>query len=345
MSLDVDLPKLEKSALKLAHDAKTEQDLAELRSKVLGKKGKLGALLKTLGSLEPAARKERGQKINEAKGRIEQAMRSAEARIAADAQASDLEAGRFDVTLPGRRLGAGAPHPLRLIEQQVLECLLPLGFSVADGPLIEHDWYNFEALNFPDNHPSRDMQDTFFLSDDVVLRTHTSNVQVRQMERRDPPVRILAPGMVFRKDEVDATHSPVFHQIEGLWIDERTSFADLKGVLRRIAIHLFGEQTEVRFRPSFFPFTEPSLEMDVKAPRLAGGTGWMELLGAGMVHPRVLEAVGYDPEAVQGFAFGMGIERLAMQAFGVDDIRSFYENDQRFLDQFSSSAQRGKALP
>ncbi len=334
MALDVDLEKLEKAALKQAKDARSENELAEIRSKILGKKGTLGQALKGMGKLSPEERKSEGQRINEVKGRIESTMREAEQRLQALAREAALEAGRFDVTLPGRRLGAGAAHPLRLIEERVIECLAPLGFTVADGPLIEHDWYNFEALNFPANHPSRDMQDTFFLSDEVLLRTHTSNVQIRTMELRPAPVRILAPGMVFRKDEVDSTHSPVFHQIEGLWIDERTTFADLKGVLRRIAIHLFGDSTEVRFRPSFFPFTEPSLEMDVKAPGLTGGTGWMELLGAGMVHPNVLSAVGYDPEQVQGFAFGMGIERLAMQAFGVDDIRNFYENDLRFLEQF-----------
>ena len=334
MALDVDLEKLEKTALEQAQAARSENELAEIRSKLLGKKGTLGQALKGMGKLSPEERKAEGQRINEVKGRIEAAMREAEGRLEAAAQEEALRSGRFDVTLPGRRLGVGAPHPLRLIEERVIECLTPLGFTVADGPLTEHDWYNFGALNFPANHPSRDMQDTFFVSDEVLLRTHTSNVQIRIMEQRPAPVRILAPGMVFRKDEVDATHSPVFHQIEGLWIDENTTFADLKGVLRRIAIHLFGDSTEVRFRPSFFPFTEPSLEMDVKAPGLAGGTGWMELLGAGMVHPNVLAAVGYDPEKVQGFAFGMGIERLAMQAFGVDDIRNFYENDLRFLEQF-----------
>ncbi|MEO0812642.1 MAG: phenylalanine--tRNA ligase subunit alpha [Myxococcota bacterium] len=340
MALDVDLDALEKTALEQATAARSENELAEIRSKLLGKKGTLGLALKGMGKLSPEERKSEGQRINQTKARIESAMRDAEARLEADAQERALRDGRFDVTLPGRRIGQGAAHPLRLIEERVIECLTPLGFTVADGPLIEHDWYNFEALNFPANHPSRDMQDTFFLGPEVLLRTHTSNVQIRTMEKRPAPVRVLAPGMVFRKDEVDATHSPVFHQIEGLWVDEGTTFSDLKGVLKRIAIHLFGADTEVRFRPSFFPFTEPSLEMDVKAPGLAGGTGWMELLGAGMVHPNVLSAVGYDPEQVQGFAFGMGIERLAMQAFGVDDIRNFYENDLRFLEQFGPRGAR-----
>ncbi|MEM6533679.1 MAG: phenylalanine--tRNA ligase subunit alpha [Myxococcota bacterium] len=338
----MDLVQIEKAAAADAKRAASERELAEVRSGILGKKGTLGAALKALGKLPPAERKSQGQAINESKRRIEALLAEADARIAAAAAEEDLEKGRFDVTLPGRRLGTGAPHPLRVIEERVMECLVPLGFAVADGPLVEHDWYNFEALNFPENHPSRDMQDTFFVEETVLLRTHTSNTQIRTMERRPPPVRVIAPGMVFRKDEVDATHSPVFHQIEGLWIDESTTFADLKGVLRRIAVHLFGEDTEVRFRPSFFPFTEPSLEMDVKAPGLAGGTGWMELLGAGMVHPNVLRAVGYDPEQVQGFAFGMGIERLAMQAFGVDDIRNFYENDLRFLGQFGPAEQGEK---
>lgn len=336
MSHDVDLRKLETHALDALARVTSGQQLDALRSEFLGKKGELSALLRGLGQLEPTRRRELGGQINEVKRSIESAVRNAEDRVAAAAQQNDLLTGRFDVTLPGRRLGAGAPHPLRLIEERVLECLLPLGFSVADGPLIEHDWYNFEALNFPENHPSRDMQDTFFIDDSVVLRTHTSNVQIRAMERQGPPIRVIAPGMVFRKDEVDATHSPVFHQIEGLWIDKDTHFGDLKGVLRRIALHLFGDDTEVRFRPSFFPFTEPSLELDVRAPKLATGVGWMELLGAGMVHPHVLTAVGYDPEQVQGFAFGIGVERLAMQAFGVDDIRNFYDNDLRFLERFGA---------
>lgn len=222
MALDVDLDELEKTALEQATAARSENELAEIRSKLLGKKGTLGLALKGMGKLSPEERKSEGQRINQTKARIESAMRDAEARLEADAQERALRDGRFDVTLPGRRIGQGAAHPLRLIEERVIECLTPLGFTVADGPLIEHDWYNFEALNFPANHPSRDMQDTFFLGPEVLLRTHTSNVQIRTMEKRPAPVRVLAPGMVFRKDEVDATHSPVFHQIEGLWVDRKS---------------------------------------------------------------------------------------------------------------------------
>lgn len=343
MCAELNLTKLEESVQREAAAAQSETELADLRSRVLGKKGELGVALKSLGALSGELRKERGKEINESKRRVEQVLREANTRLEAEKRRTELESSRVDVTLPGRRPLVGSPHPLRLIEERVIRCLRPLGFTVADGPLTEHDWYNFEALNFPANHPSRDMQDTFFLSQDVLLRTHTSNTQIRVMETQSPPIRILAPGMVFRKDEVDATHSPVFHQIEGLWIDERVTFADLKGVLRRIAAELFGDESEVRFRPSFFPFTEPSLEMDVKVSRSNSHHDWMELLGAGMVHPNVLRAVGYDPDRAQGFAFGMGVERLAMQAFGVEDIRDFYTNDLRFLSQFGplSNSPRG----
>jgi phenylalanyl-tRNA synthetase alpha chain len=226
-----------------------------------------------------------------------------------------------------------------------------LGFTVAEGPLVEHEWYNFEALNIPADHPSRDMHDTFFVAPHVVLRTHTSNVQIRTMMAKKPPVRIIAPGMVFRHDEIDPTHSPAFHQVEGLWIDEHATFADLRGVLHRFAEGMFGAGAKVRMRPSYFPFTEPSAEVDVSCfacngtgqtsattgCRVCKGTGWVEILGSGMVHPAVLEAVGYDPDVVQGFAFGAGVERIAMLRYGVEDIRLFYENDLRFSSQFKAS--------
>lgn len=336
-----DLKRIERSALQRIKSAASAQDVAVIRSEILGKKGSLGGLMRSLGELTADERPKVGQQINAVKEKIEQALLQAVERIDGAARDHELEAGFFDVTLPGRRVRPGVPHRLRAVEDEIIQALAPLGFSVAEGPHAEHDWYNFEALNIPEDHPARDMQDTFFLAPRVVLRTHTSNVQIRTMVKREPPVRVLAPGMVFRKDDVDPTHSPVFHQIEGLWIDEHASFGDLKGVLRRIAVQLFGAETEVRFRPSFFPFTEPSLEMDVKNPKVAGGgMGWLEILGAGMVHPAVLRAVGYDPEKVQGFAFGLGIERVAMLKWGIDDIRAFYENDVRFLHQFQSSAAR-----
>lgn len=346
-----DLKRIERSALARLGRAKTHDAVAQIRASVLGKKGALGEALRSVRDLAPAERPKAGEKINKIKVKLEERAKEVAAKIDAKLLEMQLEDGRVDVTLPGRRQIPGGEHPLRIVEDEIVRSLRPLGFVVAQGPLVEHDWYNFEALNIPKDHPARDMQDTFFVDDSVVLRTHTSNVQIRTMLSQDPPVRILAPGMVFRNDEVDATHSPVFHQIEGLWVDEHASFADLKGVLRKLSSDLFGPEAKLRFRPSFFPFTEPSAEVDVSCVLCGGGgkgtghggvchvcrgTGWIEILGAGMVHPAVLEAVGYDPEIVQGFAFGAGLERIAMLRWGVDDIRLFYENDLRFLQQFSS---------
>jgi phenylalanyl-tRNA synthetase alpha chain len=342
-----DLKRIERGAVSRIKKAKQPDAVAKLRAEILGKGGELGGLLRNLGTLPAAERPAFGKLINESKQRIEKALDAAVARVEESQRAAELEQGRSDVTLPGRRVVPGAPHPIRLVEQEIIRSLAPLGFTVARGPLVEHDWYNFEALNIPPEHPARDMHDTFFVASNVVLRTHTSNVQIRTMEAKKPPVRILAPGMVFRHDQVDPTHSPVFHQIEGLWIDAKASLAELKGVLRKLAQDLFGEQTRIRLRPSFFPFTEPSAEVDVSCfqcggsgklsagpCRLCKASGWIEILGAGMVDPAVLEAVGYDPDEVQGFAFGAGLERIAMLRWGIDDIRLFYENDLRFLKQF-----------
>lgn len=333
-----ELKRIEKSGLSRAKKAQTAQDVAVLRAELLGKKGPLSEAMRSLGQATPEERRAIGAQLNEIKTRLEQALDEASSRLEAAQREQELATGRYDVTLPSRRIFPGAPHPLRLVEEDVVRALAPLGFTVATGPLVEHDWYNFEALNIPQDHPARDMHDTFFVSPNTVLRTHTSNTQIRTMLTRQPPVRILAPGMVFRKDDVDATHSPVFHQIEGLWIDERATFADLKGVLKTLATALFGPESQIRLRPSFFPFTEPSVEVDIKSPLLKKGLGWIEVLGAGMVHPAVLEAVGYDPEKVQGFAFGAGLERLAMLRYGIDDIRLLYENDMRFVSQFVSRA-------
>jgi phenylalanyl-tRNA synthetase alpha chain len=343
-----DLKRIERTALSRAARARTTQDVVQLRAEILGKKGAVGQLLQGLRDLPAEERPKVGQLVNETKAKVEAALAEAQVRIDSQSAEAELTAGRFDVTLPGRRVVPGAPHPLRLIEEEAIRSFTALGFTVAQGPLVEHDWYNFEALNIPEDHPARDMQDTFFLAPRVVLRTHTSNVQIRTMVKRKPPVRIIAPGMVFRHDEVDPTHSPVFHQIEGLWVDDRVTFADLRGVLHRFAEHMFGPGARVRFRPSFFPFTEPSAEVDIscvacggsgvtpggESCRVCKGTGWLEVLGSGMVDPAVLEAVGYDAEQVQGFAFGLGIERVAMLRYGVDDMRLFYENDLRFLQQF-----------
>jgi phenylalanyl-tRNA synthetase alpha chain len=322
----------------------SSHDVAALRAETLGKKGALGAALRGLKDVDAAERPAVGQQINQVKQRLEALFDAAAAKMEEAGHAVAQAAARYDATLPGRRLLRGAAHPLRLIEQEIFACLVPLGFEVVEGPLIEHEWFNFEALNMPADHPARDMHDTFFVRPDVVLRTHTSSVQIRTMMQRQPPVRILAPGMVFRRDEVDATHSPAFHQVEGLWVDEHATFADLKGVLRTLTMHLFGPQTQVRFRPSFFPFTEPSCEVDVSCVACGGatgaagapckvcrGSGWLEVLGAGMVHPAVLQSVGYDPDKVQGFAFGLGLDRLAMLRWGIDDIRVLYDNDVRFL--------------
>ncbi len=343
-----DLKQIERSIAQRARRVKSADELQQLRAEVLGKKGVLAQALRNLRDLSAEERPRVGQLLHEAKGKVEAALDAAAARLQQHDEDLRLEAGRVDVTLPGRRVPSGAVHPLRIVQQDVINALAPLGFSVVEGPIVEHDWYNFEALNIPADHPARDMQDTFFLAPQVVLRTHTSNVQVRTLLRQKPPVRILAPGMVFRHDEVDATHSPVFHQIEGLWVDERVSFADLKGLLHRVAEQLFGAGTQIRLRPSFFPFTEPSAEVDVSCAVCAGrgdagcrmcrGSGWLEILGAGMVDPAVLEAVGLDPEAVQGLAFGIGLERLALLRWGIDDIRLFYDNDLRFLRQFAPAS-------
>lgn len=351
-----DLKKIERSGLQKAKRAKTLDAVAQIRAEFLGKKGSLGLALRGLGKMPPEERREAGQKINAAKEKLEAALSAAVTRLEAVELERQLEDGRVDVTLPGRRLYRGASHPLRIVEEEIVSSLSSLGFTVAEGPHVESDWYNFEALNMPPDHPARDMQDTFFCSERVVLRTHTSNVQIRTMVKRPPPVRILSLGMVFRHDEVDPSHSPVFHQVEGLWIDEQASMADLKGVLTKMVQDLFGQDIHLRLRPSFFPFTEPSAEVDLTCVVCKGsgegtagrdragsagvckvcrGTGWIEILGCGMVDPAVLEAVGYDPEQVQGFAFGAGIERIAMLRWGVDDIRLFYDNDLRFLRQFS----------
>lgn len=347
------LERLEAEALTRAAATATPHAVAELRAELLGRGGTLTAQLRGLSSGDPEARRAAGRRLNAAKARIEAALTAACERLEAVQAATRVEQARCDVTLPGRRTQAGFAHPLRLVQEEVMHCLMPLGFCLATGPQIEHDWYNFEALNMPADHPARDMQDTFFLRPDLVLRTHTSNVQIRAMLAEPPPLRLISTGMVYRHDEVDATHSPAFHQLEGLWVDDRVTFADLKGVLQRLAHHLFGIDAAVRFRPSYFPFTEPSLELDVGCHACSGagsscticrGSGWLEILGAGMVDPAVLSAVGYDPEQVQGFAFGMGIERIALLRWGIADIRQFYENDLRFLAQFSAPGRSGGPL-
>jgi phenylalanyl-tRNA synthetase alpha chain len=314
------------------------QDLEQLRVRYLGRKSLITQIIRGLKDLTPEERRRVGALANKTKERLESAFAQTVAALK-DAQARCAAAG-IDVTLPGRRGTLGRLHPLTHIMEEVCDIFLHLGFEAVEGPEVELDYYNFEALNIPADHPARDMQDTFYFNDRVLLRTHTSPMQVRVMEQRRPPVRIIAPGKVYRRDS-DMTHSPMFHQVEGLLVDRGVTFAHLKGVLTEFVHQMFGPEVGVRFRPSFFPFTEPSAEIDIacvicrgEGCRVCKTTGWLEILGSGMVHPTVLEAVGYDSEEFTGFAFGLGVERIAMLKYGIDDIRLFYDNDLRFLRQF-----------
>ncbi len=316
-------------------------ELEQVRVRFLGRQGELTQLLRSLGALPPGERPLVGASANEAKRELE-ALLESRLEAARDAErVSERRGQRLDLTLPGRRPPRGTVHPLTRVHDEIVTIFAGLGFSVAEGPDIESDYYNFEALNIPADHPARDMQDTFYLPGGLLLRTHTSPVQVRTMLAQTPPVRIVVPGRVHRRDVPDASHSPVFHQVEGLAVDRHVTMADLKGTLELFAREMFGPRSRIRFRPSFFPFTEPSAEVDVvcflcggEGCRVCKQSGWLEILGSGMVHPQVLRNVGYDPEDVTGWAFGMGIERIAMLKYGIDDIRLFYENDLRFLHQF-----------
>ncbi len=311
--------------------------LDQARIRFLGRKGELAQLFKELGNVPEQERREVGRLLNEAKSRLEEIFSEAMQR------SRDLETARresIDVTVPGRVPPLGRLHPITQTAMEISRIFNWLGFETVEGPEIELDYYNFEALNIPRDHPARDMQDTFYISDDVVLRTHTSPLQVRVMEKRKPPVRIIAPGRTYRCDS-DVTHTPMFHQVEGLMVGRDVSFGDLKGTLTTFVHQMFGPEVGLRFRPSFFPFTEPSAEVDIECVmcrgegcRVCKGTGWLEILGSGMIDPEVYKHVGYDPEEVTGFAFGMGIERIAMLKFGIDDLRLFFENDLRFLEQF-----------
>ena len=317
-------------------------DLEQAKARYLGKSGALTDLLKQLGKLPAEERPAAGGLINQAKDSLEQALKQRREAIQAHTLQAQLEAEALDVTLPGRGLGTGGLHPVTRTLSRIEALFRSIGFEVADGPEIETDFYNFTALNIPENHPARAMHDTFYVNDKHVLRTHTSPVQVRYMQTHQPPLRIIAPGRVYRCDS-DVTHTPMFHQVEGLWVDERVSFAELKGVLTDFMQRFFErEQLATRFRPSFFPFTEPSAEMDIgcvicegKGCRVCSHTGWLEVLGCGMVHPNVLQHVNIDSEKFIGFAFGLGVERLAMLRYGVNDLRLFFENDLRFLRQFN----------
>ena len=333
---------------KLRADALTEIDSADgldnlndLRVKLLGKKGELTALLKSMKEIPPEERPAFGQLVNDARAAIEAKLEARKKRLSDRLLMERIKEETIDVTLPSDRRIIGHSHPNTIVLDQVEEIFIGMGYEVVEGPEIEFDYYNFEALNIPANHPAKDEQDTFYINDKIVLRTQTSPVQVRVMERGKLPIRMIAPGRVFRSDEVDATHSPSFHQIEGMVIDKHITFADLKGTLAEFARKLFGEDTRVKFRPHHFPFTEPSAEMDVscfkcggKGCRFCRGEGWIEILGCGMVHPKVLKMSGIDPEKYSGFAFGIGLERITLLKYEIDDMRLLYENDLRFLNQF-----------
>ena len=330
----------ESAKLELA-EAKGQQMLENLRVKYLGKKGELTSILKQMGKLSAEERPVIGQVANEVRAFIEQDLEKRASELKAEEIKRKLERETLDVTLPGKRHELGAKHPLTIVLDELKEIFIGMGFDIVEGPEVETDYYNFEALNIPKNHPARDTQDTFYINENILLRTQTSPVQVRTMEKQKPPIRVISPGRVYRSDAVDATHSPLFHQIEGLVVDKGVTFADLKGTLETFVKQLYGEDSVVRFRPHHFPFTEPSAELDVQCfschgegCRLCKGEGWIEILGCGMVHPKVLANCGIDPEEYSGFAFGMGLERLVMRRYNIDDLRLFYENDVRFLKQF-----------
>ncbi len=326
------------SALEEASDLKA---LDELRVQFLGKKGEVSAILKQMGKLSAEERPVIGALANELRTDIENHIKQRVEQLKEEALQASLEAETIDVTMPGKPVMRGHSHPLTKVLNEVTEIFLGLGFDSVSGPEVEYDYYNFEALNIPKDHPARDTQDTFYITDNVLLRTQTSPVQIRTMEKVKPPIRIISPGRVYRSDAVDATHSPLFHQIEGLVVDKDVSMAELKGTLELFIKRLYGEDSVVRFRPHHFPFTEPSAEMDIQCfackgegCRLCKGEGWIEILGCGMVHPKVLENCGIDPEEYTGLAFGLGLERIVMRRYNIDDMRHLYENDQRFLSQF-----------
>ncbi len=335
------LQAIREEALSQIQDAGMLDRLNEVRVSFLGKKGKLTALLKSMKEIAPEDRPAFGQLVNEARAQIEEAIEDTKKKLEKQALELQLKTEVIDVTLPARKNHVGHRHPNTIAREEVERIFIGMGYEVVEGPEVEYDLYNFEKLNIPANHPAKDEQDTFYINKEIVLRTQTSPVQARIMEKGKLPIRVIAPGRVFRSDEVDATHSPSFHQIEGLVVDKNITFADLKGTLEVFAKELFGENTKTKFRPHHFPFTEPSAEMDVscfkcggKGCRFCKGEGWIEILGCGMVHPHVFEMCGIDPEKYTGFAFGVGLERIALLKYEIDDMRLLYENDARFLKQF-----------
>ncbi|MFQ9984920.1 MAG: phenylalanine--tRNA ligase subunit alpha [Lachnospiraceae bacterium] len=335
------LDEIRKQALADIHSSDKLETLNDIKVKYLGKKGALTAVLKSMKDVAQEERPKVGQLVNDARVAIEELLERTRREIQAREREAKLAAEVIDVTLPAKKNKVGHRHPNTIALEEVERIFVGIGYVVVEGPEVEYDYYNFEALNIPANHPAKDEQDTFYITGDILLRTQTSSVQVRVMEQEKLPIRMIAPGRVFRSDEVDATHSPSFHQIEGLVIDKNITFADLKGTLAEFARQLFGEQTRVKFRPHHFPFTEPSAEVDVSCYKCGGsgcrfckGSGWIEILGCGMVHPRVLKMSGIDPDKYSGFAFGVGLERIALLKYEIDDMRLLYENDDRFLKQF-----------
>lgn len=337
------IEKIRQSALEEIKNANDEKVLNDARVKYLGKKGELTLILRGMGGLSPEERPVIGSLVNEVRDEIENLIEEREKEFKTAEIKRKLEHEKIDVTMPGKKINLGSVHPITQIIKDMEEIFIGMGYEIADGPEVELAEYNFDKLNTPPDHPARDIQDTFYVTDDIVLRSQTSPVQARVMETQKPPIKIVCPGVVYRSDSVDATHSPVFHQIEGLVVDKNISMGDLKGTLEMFAKKCLGEKTQIRFRPHHFPFTEPSAEADVscfvcggKGCRVCKGEGWIELLGCGMVHPNVLRNCGIDPEEYSGFAFGCGIERIAMAKFGIDDMRLLYENDVRFLKQFGN---------
>ena len=335
------LEKIKSEALAKIDTSDALEKLNEIRVAYLGKKGELTTVLKSMKDVAPEERPKVGQMVNEVRALIEERLEETKTALARKAREEQMKREVIDVTLPAKKANTGHKHPNTIALEEVERIFVGMGYEVVEGPEVEYDLYNFEKLNIPKGHPARDEQDTFYINDSILLRSQTSPVQARVMEKQKPPIRMIAPGRVFRSDEVDATHSPSFHQIEGLVIDKHITFADLKGTLAEFARELFGEDTKVKFRPHHFPFTEPSAEVDVscfkcggKGCRFCKGSGWIEILGCGMVHPHVLEMCGIDPEEYTGFAFGVGLERIALLKYEIDDMRLLYENDIRFLKQF-----------
>ena len=335
------LEKIRREALARIEEVGDMDHLNEIRIAYLGKKGELTQVLKGMRDVAPEDRPKVGQLVNDTREALEKKLEETRNLLAAKQRELQLASEKIDVTLPAKKMKVGHRHPNTIALEEVERIFVGMGYEVVEGPEVELDYYNFEALNIPANHPAKDEQDTFYITKDILLRTQTSPVQVRVMEKKKPPIRMIAPGRVFRADEVDATHSPSFHQIEGLVIDKNITFADLKGTLAEFARELYGPETKVKFRPHHFPFTEPSAEMDVtcfkcggKGCRMCKGEGWIEILGCGMVHPKVLRMSGIDPEEYSGFAFGVGLERIALLKYEIDDMRLLYENDIRFLNQF-----------